>query len=287
MKKKMILLAVLAAALFLGCSNIFEDTIADKSSDAADQEELELALNARSYDKIIGALDGNPTATQAGNCTHLQGLSLREKYLLQMAYLGKSGFNAVDILSAFLETDSESTSDVLLKSLSAADKTATNDVLNKKQAFYKGVKAIRRISADKDVMTAAGIAATLDTLMSVTRVANKLAEIMGVTGEGVSFDPGDPNYIGKIFDSGNFLNETARKTAIESAINSSGIVLTDIHEDVDLLDDTIKVLVPAGQTDMTDKLNEYTEQFKTGNDVKASITEADLADFIMGQWKKE
>jgi hypothetical protein len=301
MKIKTFLLLSVSAVLFCACDNIFEETIADKNSGAAKTEELEIALNDRNYDKIISGLGFNPdkTGTDTPQASQFSGLSAREKYLLQNALLGKTGFNAVDILSAFLEDDNnDSTSDVLLKSLSSADKDASDEVLNPKQKRYAWAKKIKDTALDdKDIATAAGIAATLDTLMAVTKIANNLLGELGdlaEIAENVSFDPQDDNYIGKVFNAEQFTNETTRQEAIENAINAvfPDDTLSGIVENITMLEDTIKLLVPEGQTEMVEKLNEYTDKFKEMNnttgklEIKENITPAELADFIMDQWKK-
>jgi hypothetical protein len=281
MKNKAIALVFVLSVLLSGCKNIFEDTIANKNSKEAQEEKLELALDEHDYDTIILMLDPNPVATAAAvnapnDYIHLAGLNSREKYLLQMAWLGKSGFNAVDVLSDFLKDDSDSTSDILLRSLAPAGGAATTAVLNEKQKLYKQVKAINSFGiGDKDIQTAAGIAATLDTLMAVTRVANEL--VSSLPGTDVSFVKGDPNYIGDVIAG-------KSQTEIESAIATALPVLDDIVDNITLLNDTITRLVPGADTDMYEKFDEYIYEFKDPVTGSIDVDPGKLAKFIYDQW---
>jgi hypothetical protein len=273
MRDKLFLLTVLIAALFSACENIFEDTIADKNSAEAEAEDLELALRGRNYDALIKGLGFDPEAAPAQ--AKVEALNTRGKYLLQMALLGKTGFSAVDVLDSFMKEDSDdSTSDILLQSFSSGDKSASIDVLDFKQARYKWTKDIGRAGAggDKNIKTAAGIAATLDTLMSVARVANALA------GTAVSFNKDDPNYIGKT------IGDQPDKDAVKAKISSSGVDLAAIGENIELLEDTMTSLVPDGDTEMYDKFNEFIETFKDPATGVISVTDDTLAQFIYDQW---
>jgi hypothetical protein len=273
MKLKALLSAIMASALILSCANIFEDTIANDSSGAAKAEKLELALDARDYDTIINKLqkpDGDYSR-----------LSTREKYLLQVAWLGKTGFNAVDVLSSFFtddDGDDKTTADILLSSLAASTQSgnASNEVLNEKQEYYKKVIAIKDITDDPDIKTAAGIAASLDTLMSVTRLANALN---GGNGD-VSFNSEDSNYIGNVF-TGNYSNKDDLKDDIDIALAGLGGdgFLNEITGNVDLLNETIAILGGDNNTDIADKMKEYTATLSGGASAES------LAAFIWDQWK--
>jgi hypothetical protein len=116
--------------------------------------------------------------------------------------------------------------------------------------------------------------------MAVTKIANQLG------GTTVSFDLDDDNFIGKIFDPKRFSDEVARKAEIEEAIEIfTSDDLDAILANVGLLEDTITTLVGKDDTDMSEKLKEYTDKFKDqqGN-ILDEITSANLADFIMEQW---
>ncbi|MDR1627127.1 MAG: hypothetical protein LBT33_11370 [Spirochaetia bacterium] len=278
MKNKAILLAVLVVVAFSACENIFEDTIANKDSAEADAEDLELALSRRNYDAVIKGLGFDPDATADPTQAELAALRTREKYLLQMAWLGKTGFSTVDVLDAFLKDDSGHTSDILLQSFSSGD-LASNDVLDFKQKRYKWTKKIQEADAadDKNIKTAAGIAATLDTLMSVMRVANALA------GTDVSFNKDDPNYIGNIIGG---KTPTEIEAEIDTVFDLSGSGnLDSIQENIELLNGTIISLVPDGDTDMYDKFNEFITTFDADGDGQIdTIDKTSLAEFIYNQW---
>jgi hypothetical protein len=288
MRNKLLLLAVLVMALFSACENVFEDTIADKDSAKADAEDLELALNNRNYGAIIGGLGfklgAAPTQAQ------LQALSTREKYLLQMALLGESGFNAVDVLDTFLKDrdDSGSTSDILLQSFSVGQ-VASSDVLTAKQKLYGWTKDIEKADTGKDkhIKTAAAIAATLDTLMGVINVANTLKDILDGLPAGtaeLSFDKNDSNYIGNIIKDED-VDKDKIKDAIQKVVDENSAFLDSIGENIELLEGTIKDLVPEGDTEMYDKFDEFIADFRDPATGKIAIDKEKLSQFISDQWK--
>ncbi|MDR1316431.1 MAG: hypothetical protein LBK13_06115 [Spirochaetales bacterium] len=276
MRKKTLLVLGLAAFAFFACENIFEDTIANTTSSAAHEEALELNLSARNYDAVIRELgfDTDPAAAPP-TTAQFGALTTRKKYLLQMALLGKTGFSAVDALDSFMKDDSsDHTSDILLQTFPAGEK-ATNDVLDSKQKLYGWVKQIKDADPtdDKNIDTAAGISATLNTLMSVMRVANELA------GTDVSFNKDDPDYIGNKFSG---KTEPEIETAITTIFGSD---LSAIQEDIELLNTTMNSLVPAGDTEISKKFDEFIVEFKIpGTNKIKPITSAELAKFIHDQW---
>jgi hypothetical protein len=265
------LAAFLTLTLAFGCSNIFEDTIANDSSKEAKAEKLEMALTSRDYNAIIGALD-NP----AGN---YGGLSAREKYLLQMAWLGKSGFTALDILTEFFkDDDNRSTSDILLASLGNTAKNVDTALITGKRAYYSKTMAMKAQSGGvQDIDTVAGVAATLDTLMVVTLIAEKMNTITGI--EGVSFDKDAPNYIGAQVEA--IDDKDDLEDLIENLSQAADIDLAELVTNIELLKDSIGSL-GGTDSDIGEKFDEYTQDIlDNGN-----VTAASLAEFIWNQWKR-
>ena len=271
MKIKALILAAVCILLF-ACANIFEP-IADKDSKEAKAEELELALENHDYQKIIGQLDGD--------AAHLQKLSLREKYLLQMAWIGKTGFTAISILDTLFDDNSANTSNILIQSFASKDKQINTDDYNKKNVLYVKARDMNGLlfnpTQEKNISTASGIAASLDMLMSVTHIAKLLNPGIPY----ISFDSNDPNYIGDIFK-GKYADATALETAINGAFPNALELqdfLDNMQTNVTSLGKTIEQLI--GQDDSTDiskKLDEYLNDFETG------VNSTTFATFIWNQW---
>jgi hypothetical protein len=179
------------------------------------------------------------------------------------------------------EDSNDSASALLLKSFSS-DSKASAAVLDEKEKCYAWAIAIADDDADdtskekdKDIQIAGGIAATLNTLMAIVRVAN---EIAGAATD-VSFNKDDPDYIGNQF-SGKSPDEIA--DAIDTALGGD---LSSIQGNIELLNETMNDIVPEGDTEISKKFDEFIEEFSDGSGGITPITKEDLANFIVHQWQ--
>jgi hypothetical protein len=196
-----------------------------------------------------------------------------------MAWLGKSGFTALDILSEFFKDDDErSTSDILLASLGKTTKNITTDVITGKRGYYSKVMKMKIQSAGvQDIETVAGVAATLDTLMVVTLIAEKMSATTSIPG--ISFDKDDDNYIGNQVAA--ITSKDDIKNIIDDLTGAGDIDLNDLLGNIELLKDSIGSLGGV-DSDIGKKFDEYTQDILSGG----IVTAESLADFIWKQWKE-
>jgi hypothetical protein len=187
---------ILVFAIFtfaLACSDgIYPDFMKADDSSAAETEELEIALNDKDYNYIISRLEG-----------HEDGLSYRELYLLQCAYMGVAGFDPIANLDLLLDD----TEDVNPLNALVGDQGTMNPAeANEKASLYALAVSIHTtyndadndtFADDEDIMLAGTVASALNIVMSVTGV--------GAIGSctTVSYNEDDANYIGKCLEGAN------------------------------------------------------------------------------------
>jgi hypothetical protein len=247
---------ILCVFIISGCdSSIFENNIADDKSSAAKAEQLEIDLDDGNYSKIISALeraDGIYTS-----------YSDREKYLLQLAYLGSTGFDIIGNLEEFLgDEDGKDLTGVFLKSISGTG-SFTNETISDKQSIYTLIRDINSAennpAREHNIAFAAGIAASIDTFMLIGKFADDLLTyIPGM--ENISFDSDAPNYIGKVFDE--IADDPAASGDLDNLIAGS---LDEIVENIGVLEETIAIL--GGGTENLQDLEEFLDEMRrTGCD---------------------
>jgi hypothetical protein len=229
---------------------------ADKNSDVAKAYDLEMALEARNYDKIISKLQNDDVEN-----TDYTSLSQREKYLLQMAWIGKSGFNIIDIVDQFFEDDADTT-EILFSSVSAGASNADRDALSSKKAYYKLVNIIDNSDNnpnhfDLDINTAAGIASALKAIIIISELAADLANVVSIPGvdlDNISFDKNAPNYVGNVFD--NATDDQLKEQIDNMNIDEIIETINDLSKAVDNLD-TVTVSDEEDAAKVQEKFNDF------------------------------
>jgi hypothetical protein len=237
-----------------GCdSSIFENNIADDKSSAAKAEQLEIDLDDGNYSKIISALE-----LPGGVYT---SYSDREKYLLQLAYLGSTGFDIIGNLEEFLgDSSGKNLTGVFMKSISGTG-SFTEEIIQSKRDVYTLIRNINSLannpSQEHNIAFAAGIAASIDTFMMIGDFANQLLTYIPDLDD-ISFDSNAPNYIGKIFDE--IASNPTASGDLDALIVDS---LTDIVANVEALEDTITIL--GGETENLKDLEEFLDEMRRDN----------------------
>jgi hypothetical protein len=249
--RSLAVIALLAVFALFGCdSSIYENTIADDNSAEAKSEQLEIYLDEKNYSKIIGEL-----ARSDGNYSSYTD---REKYLLQLAYLGSTGFDLLAHLEEFLEEGESDLTSVFIKSIgggSFAD-TALINAKRDRYALIRDIDANHNPAHNYDIAFVAGITSAVDTIMLIGNFAEDLLiEFFGGKmggAEGISFDSDAPNYIGNVFDS--IEPGSAAETELLNKIEDN---ITAIVENVGTLEDTITLLLGSDSGDTLDDLEEF------------------------------
>jgi hypothetical protein len=252
--RSLAVIALLAVFALFGCdSSIYENTIADDNSAEAKAEQLEIYLDDKNYLKIISELEHS----DGDYSTYTD----REKYLLQLAYLGSTGFDLLAHLEEFLGEGENDLTSVFIKSIGGGS-FADADLITSKRLRYSFIRAIdtnHNPSRDYDIAFIAGITSAVDTIMLIGSFAEELLNEFfdGAMGgaEGISFDSNAPNYIGKVFDS--IEEGSAAETEL---LNKIGNNIDDIVENVGTLEDTIKLL---GSGDTLDDLEDFLSDMRT------------------------
>jgi hypothetical protein len=251
--------------IILGCdSSIFENNIADDKSSEAKAEQLEIDLDDGNYSKIISALERADRAYTS--------YSDREKYLLQLAYLGSTGFDIIGNLEEFLGDDKDLTG-VFLKSISGTG-SFTKETISGKRDVYTLIRDINSAennpAREHNIAFAAGIAASIDTFMLIGSFADDLlTDFLGGSlggAEHISFDSDDPNYIGKVF-----AEITSDPLASAELTNKIVGSLEKIVENVEVLEETIALL--GGGTEDIKDLEEFLDEMRDPNCDKNNDTD--------------
>lgn len=248
MKKLFYLLLFCIFGIISACST-------DEDSKEAKAYELEMALEAKNYDKIISELQNSDVTD-----IDYTRLSQREKYLLQMAWIGKSGFSALDIIDQFFE-DNADTTDILFSSVSAGTASADKAALTAKKDLYSLVSAMdndvnNRDHFDLDINTASGIASALKSVIIVSDLAlglSEIANISGVSPDNISFDKDAPNYVGNIFD--NVTNDD-----LKDKINEM-VDVEELNKTIEDLSSAVDNLASISNEDDTAEVKEKFDDF--------------------------
>ncbi|MDR2104543.1 MAG: hypothetical protein LBP51_02180 [Deferribacteraceae bacterium] len=276
------LFLLLSAFIYIGCdSNIYEKTIADDDGDAAQAEQLELYLDDKNYTKIISILEGGDYNSYTD----------REKYLLQLAYLGSTGFDLLSNLEEFLGDDNDKElTDVFIKSIAGANSFANSGVISAKRAVYKNIVKIDadyNQSRDNDISFAAGLTATIDTVMLIGSFADDLLNntSLGVNFDQVSFNADDPNYIGKVF--GEIAGSPTDVAALKGMIDAK---LGDIIDNTGALEKVITQLGGSGAASDLKDLEEFLDEMRDPTCIKTEydscLTKDSIYNFIDLKIKK-
>jgi hypothetical protein len=248
--------------IILGCdSSIYENNIADDKSPEAKAEQLEIDLDDGKYSKIISTLERSDGVYTS--------YSDREKYLLQLAYLGSTGFDIIGNLEEFLgDKGDKDLTGVFLKSISGIEGFADGAVIQNKRSVYALIRgidsAVNNPAQEHNIAFAAGLAASIDTFMLIGNFADELltgildGKLGGVPMDNISFDSDDPNYIGKVFEE--IEKDPAASDALLDKIDTS---LTEIVTNVDALENTIAIL--GGGTENLKDLEEFLDEMRRPN----------------------
>jgi hypothetical protein len=242
-------------------SSVYENNIADDKSSEAKAEQLEIDLDDGNYSKIIGALE-RPDGVYAS-------YSDREKYLLQLAYLGSTGFDIIENLKEFLgDNGDKDLTGVFLKSISGIEGFADGTVIQSKRNVYALIRGIDSVAnnpaREHNIAFAAGLAASIDTFMLIGNFADELltdildGTLGGVPADNISFNSDDPNYIGKVFEE--IADDPVASDALLDKIDDSFI---EIAENVDALEGTIALL--GGGTANLKDLEKFLDDMRRPN----------------------
>ncbi|MDR2400570.1 MAG: hypothetical protein LBD73_02835 [Deferribacteraceae bacterium] len=277
---------ILPVLLLAGCdSSIYEKTIADDTSPEAKAEQLEIHLDNKEYGKIISVLERSDGVYTS--------YTDREKYLLQLAYLGSTGFDLLDNLEDFLGDDDKELTDVFIKSIAGSDGFADTEIIDKKRDVYTEIISIDanyNPDRDHDIAFIAGLTASIDTIMLIGNFAQEaLNDILGgsvggVAIENISFSSDDPNYIGKVFEEIANDPDTAKADDLRSKIEEK---IETIINNVVALEDTVKLLLGSDSSDTLDELEEFLDDMRKpapcdkNTDADHCIDKDSVYDFIM------
>jgi len=262
-------LVIILFALFAltACSDNIFDGMANSSSNAAQADALEFALNDRDYSFIIGKLE-DPNFKNP-NYDHL---SLREKYLLQCAWFGKSGFTILDNIGDLFE-EGEDMLNVLMNAQAGSDnltsesiggwKTITADG-NGKRGYYEKILDMSsgKTAKDTDMDFIGGLAAAMDALMIMAQMSNKLS------GTPICFDSTQNCYVGNVFQ-GKSDNE------IKDLVTSD--LIGQLNTGIDQLGTAIDTIAGGNNDDVSEKMQEYMDDITNNN---GTVTPESILDFI-------
>ena len=124
--KGKVLLGVFASALILGCGG-------GSDSPEAKRYEIQKALNEGNYDFVIATLEGDPT--YGGVFTENEG-----KLNLAAAYLGKAGYDPVDIIKDVLEAGTQNADTALIQAFAKRVSGRNLALLKKALNIYESMK---------------------------------------------------------------------------------------------------------------------------------------------------
>jgi DNA-binding phage protein len=307
---KKLALMLLVSVFAIACGDNLMDPIADDDSSAAQSVELEKALNEKNYDYIIGELGKlcvdediviDPKFPEAlEKCItypDYSDLSAREKYLLLLAYLGQTEFDALANLEQFFEDDDDiSATDVLSGLQTDSDNLTLGRIADKVPRYERILWVADKYGeGDPDIETVAGIAAAMKLLISVSDVTLKVSEILDIKIPGtdldltkVSFNEDDDNYVVKVFE--NF--DTDNLPAKDQVIASLKGMETTLNTDIDYVVKAAETLGggAVSEEDMTEvkeNLDEYIAEMKgcppETPDCGNLITAESIYDFILSK----
>ena len=216
-----------------GDSNLF-NSAADENSNHASRDALEFALNNRDYGFVISKLENK----------NYNDLTLREKYLLQSAWLGASGFSLLGNIGELFEDDITFTD--IIMSTQTDGSAITLQSIKDKRGYYSKVVDMCNVSKngakDGDIDFIGGVASMLDSIMVISQIS------VSWGGSSVSFDKNSPNYIGNIFNN---------KSEAEIRGSITAELVSDLNNNMDQLDDTVSVLSGGKSKDVRDKMDEF------------------------------
>lgn len=282
---KKLALVLLLSAFAVACSDNIMEGASDKESSDAKQHKLEMALDSKDYDYIISTL--------GRGSDNYSTLSLRNKYLLQLAWLGKTKFDVLANLDKFFEKDINTTT--VLTSLQTDSHNLDNETIKAKLVYYTKVLGMVKAdngTKDNDIEMVGGIAAAMEVLMSLSDVALNLTQTLkaelnakGYNFDNISFDENDPNYIVNVFD--NISQVSIDNTVIYNAIDT---VLPVLNNDLDQIVAVVDTLVPASadsKEEVKEKLNEYIDNMSEVVNGQKVVTSQSAYDFLMTYMNKK
>ncbi|MDR0453270.1 MAG: hypothetical protein LBH05_00495 [Deferribacteraceae bacterium] len=235
--KRLIVFFLLLSILTSCGDNLFNSE--SDTTDKTNLDRLEFALNEKDYDFIIDKL-GNKD---------FNSLSLREKYLIQCALMGKSGFSLLGNLGDLFDDDIKFT-DILMKTQTDGNNISQASIELKRFNY----SVIKKVCSDSDITDGdnefiCGLAAALDTMMLISDMARRL-------GSGsVSFDPDSPDYIGKILGS---KSEDEIKLLVDQGFIDS------ITSNMDQLDSAMNNLAGKDES-VKNKMNDFKTDLTGGS----------------------
>ncbi len=249
-----LLVILLSVFIMTACSDNLLEGMADKNSDNAKLDELEFRLNDKDYDYVISELEN--TSGNYGN------LSLREKYLLQSAWLGKSGFSLLDDIGELFE-DNVSWTTILMTTQSDGNDLTSASITGKRRYYAKIIDMCSEPVKDNDTDFIGGLASTMDTMMLMSQISIEL------TGSNdVSFDPNSPNYIGTIF-------ANASDQDIEDLITPD--IISSLNSDMSQLDAAVATIPDGNNQDVKNKMDDFKKEI---TDASGNVTQASVLNFI-------
>ena len=238
---KKVLLALLLAVFIVAC--------ADDSTKEAKQYALEKALDDRDFDYVIRTL-----ARADGDYSNM---SIRHKYILQVAWMGRSGLNILNNLDSFFEDNVDFVT-ILSSVQTGSDNMTLQDIRYKRTSYYDNVTHIADMynpTNDPNIDMAAGFAASMNVLMAMAEIS------LNVSGSNtVDFD--------KLFDAFDF-NIPGMELAIDNAIDDN--MLRMLNNDLAYIE-TVANSIEYGE-DVKDKIDEYINELTdpSGNITRNSI----------------
>ena len=265
MKRLFIMLLLLFTMAACG-DNLF-DSMADSNEKTPRADAMEFALNDKDYDFILRKLENSNPMNN-----YYEHLNLREKYLLQSAWMGKSGFSLLANLDALFDENAKFT-DILMKSLSGGNNLTEESIGKRpnggqpgygKRGYY--LKVINMASSqfkNNDIDFMSGLAVTMDVLMGVAQVALSVSGL-----DAVSFNADDENYLNKIFKS---------KSEEEIKDSISGELVAELNSTKGQLQTAIDTFPEDGNKEVRDKMQNYMNDMTNEN---GDVTDQSLFIFI-------
>ena len=257
-----VLAVMLFSMLFLWACSEDDDTKQAKNVD------LEEALDSRDYDYILGKLSymSYENSADPAQWVFIPGVNMtyRQIYLLQMACVGKAGFDIRHIINELYDDDSDST-DLIMQSLNDGEQLSALSIKAKRFWLHNNKNIADSMSyGNKDIEFAAGWAGSLDTILIIAQISAELST------ELVSFDKDNPNYVGKIYEGMLDSEIDSHVAPYVSDVDSNVRRLAQSVDDLDVKDEEDKGKIK-------EKLDKFTEDIENPD---GSIDTTSVREFI-------